>query len=196
MGAAGHSRRAGDPAGVAAHHLDDDDPVVRLGGGVKTVDRVAGDLHGGIEAEGVVGAGEVVVDRLGDADHRHLVGRQAAGDPERVLAADGDQSVEAKLLHARGDERGAVAAVLVGVGAGGAEDRPATRQQARNLLHPQLASLAGQDAGPAVAQAKEGMVTVLDALADYAADDRVEAGTVAAAGENADPRHRLIVLAR
>ena len=58
----------GDPAGVAAHHLDDDDAVVRLGGRVQPVDRLGGDRDRRVEAEGVVGAGEVVVDRLRDAD--------------------------------------------------------------------------------------------------------------------------------
>ena len=60
----------GDPAGVAAHHLDDHHAVVRLGGRVQAVDRLGADRDGRVEAEGVVGAGEVVVDRLRDADDR------------------------------------------------------------------------------------------------------------------------------
>jgi hypothetical protein len=43
--AAGQPGVGGDPAGVAAHDLDDDHAVVRLGRRVQAVDRVRGDLH-------------------------------------------------------------------------------------------------------------------------------------------------------
>ena len=67
--------RSGDPAGVAAHHLDDHDPVVGLGGGVQAVDRLGHDLHRGVEAEGEVGdPPSVVVDRLRHADQRRPFG--------------------------------------------------------------------------------------------------------------------------
>ena len=101
VGAAGHARVGGDPAGVAAHDLDDDHAVVRLGGRVQAVDRVGRDLHRGLEAEGVVGAREVVVDRLGHADDRHAVGGELRGDAERVLAADRDQRVDARRFACR-----------------------------------------------------------------------------------------------
>ena len=80
VGAAGHARVGGDPAGMAAHDLHDHDAVVGLRRGVQPVDRVGGDLHRGVEAEGVVGAGKVVVDRLGHADDRHAVS-PTAGPP-------------------------------------------------------------------------------------------------------------------
>ena len=134
VGAAGDAAVGRDPARVAAHDLDDDDAVVRLRGRVQAVDRVGGDLHRGVEAEGDVGAGEVVVDRLGDADHRHAVGRQPARDAERVLAADRDQRVDAFALERLAHERGAVGAVLVGVRARRAEDRAAAVQDARRVL--------------------------------------------------------------
>ena len=65
-----------------------------LGGRVEAVDRLRRDLDGGVEAEGAVGAGEVVVDGLGDADDRQLP-RQLVGGVERAVAADGDEAVEA-----------------------------------------------------------------------------------------------------
>ena len=71
VGAAGDAREDGDPAGVAAHHLDDHHAVVRLRRRVQAVDRVGRDLDRGVEAERVVGADDVVVDRLRHADHRH-----------------------------------------------------------------------------------------------------------------------------
>ena len=65
--AAGHAGGVGDPAGVAAHDFDDDDAVVRVGGGVDAIDGFGGDHDCGVEAEGRVGAADVVVDGLGDA---------------------------------------------------------------------------------------------------------------------------------
>ncbi len=41
--AAGDARGVGDPAGVAAHHFNHDDAVVRVGGGVDAVDGLGGD---------------------------------------------------------------------------------------------------------------------------------------------------------
>ena len=55
---------------VAAHHLDEHHAVVRLGRGRQPVERVGHDVDRGLEAEGLLGRGEVVVDRLRYADHR------------------------------------------------------------------------------------------------------------------------------
>ena len=68
--AAGNAGGIGDPAGIAAHDFNDDDAVVRVGGGVDAVDGLGGDHDGGVEAEGLVGAADVVVDGLGNADAR------------------------------------------------------------------------------------------------------------------------------
>ena len=193
VGAAGQAGVAGDPAGVAAHHLDHDHAVVRLGGGVQAVDRVGGDLHGGLEAEREVGAGEVVVDRLRDADHVDAVVDQPAGDAERVLAADRDQRVDA-LLGERGLELLEPALLLVRVRPRGAEDRAAAVQDPARVLVGQLDRVAGQHAGPAVAEAEELVAVHLDPLAHDRADDRVESGAVAAAGEDTDPGHGAAAL--
>src|SRR5262249_10345690 len=50
VGAAGDAAHQRDPAGMAAHRLYDDDPVVRLGRRVAAVDRLGGDVDGGVEA--------------------------------------------------------------------------------------------------------------------------------------------------
>ena len=122
-----------DPSGVAAHHLADDHPVVRLGRGVQPVDGLRGDLHGGVKAERDLGGGQVVVDRLRHPDDRHALVRQLAGDAEGVLAPDGHQGVDA--LGAQRVERLRHAAVdLVGIGPRRAEDGPAARQDAAAAL--------------------------------------------------------------
>ena len=87
------------------------------------VDRLGGDVDGGVEAEGVVGAVQVVVDRLRDADDGQAVlGVELRGDAERVLAADRDERVE--LLEGLADAFDA-ALELVGVRPRGADDRAA-----------------------------------------------------------------------
>ena len=133
VGAAGHAGVQRDPAGVPAHHLDDQRAVVRLGGRVQPVDRLHRDVDRGVEAERVVGGVEVVVDRLGYADDVHAVLVQLGGDAEGVLAADRDQGVDAELLEVRLDLLDA-AVDLERVGARRAEDRAAARQDAAHLL--------------------------------------------------------------
>ena len=106
VGAAGEPGVEGDPAGVAAHHLDDQHPVVAVGGRVQAVDRLHRDVDRGVEAEGVVGGAEVVVDRLRHADDLQAVLLvQARGGAQRVLAADRDQPVDAGRLQVLGDPR-------------------------------------------------------------------------------------------
>ena len=62
---------------------------------MQPVDGVGGDLHGGVEAEGDLGGGEVVVDRLRHADDRDALAVELVGDAEGVLAADRDERVDA-----------------------------------------------------------------------------------------------------
>ena len=92
--AAGDARVQGDPAGVPAHHLDDQDAVVGLGRRVQPVDGLGGDVDGGVEAEREVGAGQVVVDGLRDADDVDAQVGELGRDTERVLAADRDEGVD------------------------------------------------------------------------------------------------------
>ena len=91
---AGHPGVGGDPAGVPPHHLADDDPVVRFGRRPQPVDGVGGDLHGRVETEGDLGPGQIVVDRLRHAHHRHPVTAQPVGHAQGVLAPDGHQGVD------------------------------------------------------------------------------------------------------
>ena len=192
VGAAGEPGVEGDPAGVAAHHLDDQDPVVAVGGGVEAVDRLHRDVDRGVEAEGVVGRAEVVVDRLRDADDRDAVlGVKARGGPQRVLAADRDQALDAVALEVL-DEPLGVALLLERVGPGGAEDRPPARQDPAHLGHPERAAVGVQRAVPAVAVADELVALEFDPLADDRPDHGVQAGAVATAGEHADPHARRL----
>ena len=92
--AAGNAGGIGDPAGIAAHHFDDDDAIVRVGGGVDAVDGFGGNHDGRVEAEGLVGAVDVVVDGLGNAHAGDAVLAQKERHRLRVVAAERDQRVD------------------------------------------------------------------------------------------------------
>jgi hypothetical protein len=79
LGAAGEPGGQRDPAGVASHDLAEHDAIVALRGGVEAIQRLGRDLDRGLEAEGVIGGGEVVVNGLGHADHaRAALGEELA----------------------------------------------------------------------------------------------------------------------
>ena len=60
-------------------------------------DRLRGDGHRSVEAEGVIGGVEVVVDRLGHADDGQAMLRKFGGHAKGVLAADGDECVDTEV---------------------------------------------------------------------------------------------------
>src|SRR6185312_6008238 len=110
------------------------------------------------------------------------------GHAERVVAADRDDRVDAAAGHRVAHRRRAVGAVRVWVGTRGAEDRPAAREDADRAVERQLEGIVGEHAGPAVAVAEEA-VTFGEPGPHGAADDGVQPGAVAAAGEHPDAGH-------
>ena len=166
VGAAGQPGVQGDPARVPAHHLDDQDAHVGLGGGVQPVDGLGGDADRGVEAEGVVGGGQVVVDGLGHADALDAVlVVQPRGDAEGVLAADRDQRVDLVLGEVLLDPADTVLR-LERVGAGRAEDGAAAGQDAAYGRDVERDGVALERAAPAVPVADEFVRVLLHALAD------------------------------
>ena len=65
---------------VAAHDFHHHDAIVGFGGGVHAVDGFGGDVDGCVKSESVVGSGQVVVDRLWDANHLDSLFIQFLGD--------------------------------------------------------------------------------------------------------------------
>ena len=196
VGPAAQARVEGDPAGVAAHHLQHHHPVVAGRGGVQPVKGLGGHGQGGVEAEGAVAAPEVVVDRLGHPDRPDPVAGQLAGDPLAALAADHDQGVDPEPLGVGGqllvggrvadplavDLHGREVPLV-----GGAEDGPAPVQQPADRRAVE---------GPGAGAADQPLVALLDAehgpavvdlgRPDHRADDRVQPWCVATAGEHPD----------
>ena len=179
--------------------------MVALGGVAQPVEGVGRHLDGGPEAEGVVGGGEVVVDRLG---HRHDVDAhlpQLGGDPQRAVAADHDQRVDpggAHVLdHLGGAVGGAAAGQRVGEGVGavgGAEDRAAEADQVADVGGAEPAEAPLDEPREAVQHPHDlGAVDPLGG-ADDGADHGVEAGGVAAAGEDPEALggHGTAILSR
>ena len=69
VGAAGDAAISRDPAGIASHHFHHDHAIVRLGRRMHPVNGFGGHIHGGVEAEGEVGARQIIVNRLRNANH-------------------------------------------------------------------------------------------------------------------------------
>ena len=118
VGARRDPGEAGDPARMAAHRLDDDDPAVALGRGPEPIDGLRDDVDGRVETEREIGHHQVVVDRLGDADDGEAeVVMQPERDAQRVVAADHDQGIQLEAAEIRPEGGQVGLGVPVGIGA-------------------------------------------------------------------------------
>src|ERR1700761_2944764 len=186
VGAAGDADCDGDPAGVAAHDLDDLHAGVRFGGGVKAVDGFGGDGDGGVEAEADVGAGEVVVDGFRDADAGHAALDELDGDGLRVVTTEGDEGVEVVFFDV-GETLLEAAFNFFYVGARGAKDGAAAMEDTASGLKIERHGLVVDDAAPAFHEADELVAVEVNAFAHSGANNGVEAGAVAAPGKHSNP---------
>src|SRR5260370_25158595 len=96
IGGASHCGKHGGEAGVAAEDFEDHEALVRAGGSTEAIDHLDGAGDAGAEADAVVGAGDIVVHGLGNADDFEALFVKANAIAERVVAADGDESIDAK----------------------------------------------------------------------------------------------------
>ena len=106
VGLAGDRDAVGQPAGLAAHGLDDEVARGRDRVGAQVLELLGHDVDRGEEAEGEVDAAVVVVDGLGqvdDLDPARLGGQpllvlvEEVGGLEGVVAADRDQRVDVEV---------------------------------------------------------------------------------------------------
>src|SRR3989304_2849176 len=73
ISAAGDPDLQGDGSAGVPHDLDEEEPLEGLGRVPDAIYGVQGDVDGGVEAQGVVGACQVVVYGAGDADDTEVV---------------------------------------------------------------------------------------------------------------------------
>src|SRR6267143_4361182 len=132
---------------------------------MQPVDRLGGDLYSGMEAEGDVGATDVVVDRLGNANNRQTFLREAQRHPERVLAANGYQSVQFLQLERAINPFHPPHTPVERVRARGAKNSAAARQDPCRARACQLDHVVLEHARPAVAEAYEAALPVAQAAA-------------------------------
>jgi len=83
-----------DPARIAAHHFHDDYAIVRLRGSMQPVNALGGNPHSRVESKRKIRARQVVVDRLGAAYNLHTGVVELLCHSQRVIAANGDQSIK------------------------------------------------------------------------------------------------------
>src|SRR5699024_4782926 len=129
VSATGHARMQRNPAGVTAHNLNDHDALVGFRSGVQTVDGLGGHGDGGVEAEGVIHAIDVVVDGLRDPDDRDAVIMQELRAPQGTITTDRDQRVDL-MLREVGLDRVDLGLELIGVEPAGTENRAAVTNDA------------------------------------------------------------------
>ena len=155
-------------------------------------------LHGGVgrgvEADGVVGADDVVVDGTGDAHHGDAELGQILRAAERAVAADGHQSVQPQQLA------GGVGLLLPLLGAelvasGAVQHRAAPVDDPADAGVVHLQNIAGDQSLIPAADAH-----TLDApgqrAADHGTDTGVHARRVTAAGQYADTLHCIFHIPR
>ena len=185
VGAGGHARVQGDPADVAAHDLGHHATVVSVTGGAQAIHRLGSDADSRVEAEGVVGGVEVVIDGLGHPDDLHSRVGQSFRRREGAFAADGDEGVESMLGDDLVDAVDA-AAPLEGIRAARAENRAALLRDALDLVAAQGNRVVLDKSFPAVFEADK-LVPVNGRAGEHgSADDRVQAGGVSARGQHSD----------
>src|SRR5262249_23714168 len=153
VGAAGDAAVDGDPAGVAAHDFDHDNPVVSFGRGMDAVNGFRRDVDRRVETEGEIGAREVIVDRLGNADHLDAKLKELLRDRESVVAANGDEGITAMLLQSIDATLQAIG-TLSGVRAGRTQDGAAARENAADGFEVDGHALVLQQATPAFEEAE------------------------------------------
>ena len=189
---AGQARRQRQPPCLVAHQLDDHDAQVGLGRRVQPVHRLGGGGHRRIVAEGGVGFDQVVVDGLGQAQDIEPVLHQAKGDLVRAIAAQADQAVKTEALVGFDGPSRQVHRLAVGqrhavrLLATGAEDSAAGREDIGDIIEVQGTGLILDEAAKAFLDPDDLDVEIAERRLDDTADGRIQARTIAAAGEDAD----------
>jgi len=185
VSAASHAGGGSDPASVATHYLDNDDSVMRLGGGVEAINCVGRDLHCSVKPEGSICARQIVVNRLRHTDYRQPAGSELGGHTESVLATNRDQSTNAISVKPGLDGGDSIGAASKRICARRQQHRAATWQNPSDVAAAKAYVVAIKYSGPTAS-----ITDYLMAVGKYdthnSANHCIEARAVAAAGEDCD----------
>ena len=168
---------------------------------MEAVDGIGGDGKGGVEAEGDVGHGDIVVDGFGQGDHVDPSLGQAVGVLLGAAAADADYCFEVvamivvdhhlgHVLHLGADRH------LVRLVAAGAEDGAAEGEDAGEDLAFQVDGPVLHEAAETVAEADHLHVVGIERALANGPDGRIEPGAVTAGGQHADTFSHVISYGR
>ena len=183
----GYAHIQGQISGVAAHDLHHGAALMGLHGVPQLVDALHRRVGGGVEADGVFGADNVVVDGAGDAHHGYAAFAELLGSPEGAVAADGHDAVQPQqLAHAGGLGLALRRAELLA--AGGIENGAAAVDDAADAAGIHAVKIPVDEAGPAPADA-DALDAPIQSRAHHGPHRRIHARCVAAAGQHADSFH-------
>ena len=99
---------------MTSHHFSDHAARVRVSGGPQSIHCFGRDTDGGVEAEGVVGAVEVVVHCLGNTHDGKSCIAQFFRCSEGAFSADGDNGINVVLFQHFGNALGSAVVERVG----------------------------------------------------------------------------------
>ena len=184
----------GQPAGLVAHDLDAHHAAVAAGGGVNAVDDLGGNVHSGVEAKSYIGAVDIVVDGLGQADDVQAFLREQVGGFMGAVAAQAEQAVQLCVLVGLFHGRDFIDLVVLDHahqlegGALGAQNGAAQCQDAAEVILAHLPVLAVDQAVVAVQDAHDLHIITHPGIQClcHAANGCVQARAVAAGGQDAN----------
>ena len=155
-----------------------------LHGVPQLIDALNGGIGGGVKTDAVVGAGDIVVDRAGNADDVDAILAQRLSAPEGAVAADGNDAVQSEKFAGR--DRPAL--TFLGhefLTAGSVQNGAAPIDRMGNALFIQTNDIAGDQAVPAPADTVAFQSTIQRSTDDRT-DTRVHARRVAAGSQHTD----------
>ena len=167
-----------------------------LGSVAEGVEQTQSGVQRGVEADGLLGGGNIVVDGGGDADGRNAVVGQIGGAAEGTVTADGNDRVDVVLLagaeslvHTLGSgELGAAAGVQDGTAAGHDVGHAGGVEGAQVALTDDIGIrlVGGTQKAGVTAQNAHHLKALAQGAACGCADGGVHTGGVATRGKNSD----------
>ena len=170
--------------GAVAHDLHHGAALMGLHGVPQPVDALHRRVGGGIEADGVVGTDDIVVDGTRDAYHGDAELGQVLCAAERTVAADSHQAVQSQQLAGVGRLLLALLSTEL-VAPCAVQDGAAAVDDAADAGAVHLHDVAGDQAGVAPPDA-HALDAASQRTADHGTDAGVHARCVSAAGQHAD----------